>query len=108
MIYFTTEFEINLPLEKESSAYQSKIVSIIEDFLGDLAYKYKDSIKMKYVCGRIQNKFLFNWNNSLFMNDDRRDDPAYVTKQMEKYLKSNSYLKKHNISHIATEYTVKK
>lgn len=107
MIYFATEFEITPPSEKESAVYQSKVTELIEEFLGDLSYKYKESIKMKYVCGRIKNKFFFNWNNSLFMNDERKDDPIYITKKMEAYLKSCKFLRKHNLANIATEYTVK-
>lgn len=108
MIFFTTEFEATLPGEKESNIYMSKITSVIEDFLGDIDYKYKNSISMKYVCGRIHNKFTFKWNDSIYTGDETDTARAIAaTKKMEKTLRSNKFLKKHGISKIATEYVIK-
>lgn len=108
MIYFTTEFEITLPTDKESNIYSSKVMSIIEDFLGDIAYKYKNSIAVKYICGRIKNKFEFKWNDSIYGGTETGAARVKAaSKTMERFLKSDKYLKKHNISNIMTEYVVK-
>lgn len=106
MIYFTTEFEITLPSEKESNIYSSKVMSTIEDFLGDIAYKYKNSISVKYA--KVKNRFIFKWNDTIY--DGPETDEARVkaaTEKMSKFFKSNKYLRKHNISNIMTEYVIK-
>jgi len=105
MIYFTTEFEINLPTEKEKDVYTSKVYSIIEDFLGDIAFKYKNTFGLKYV--QVKNRFFFKWNDSLYTGPETGEARVkMISKTVEQYFRSNKYLKRHSVRNIATEYNI--
>lgn len=105
MIYFTTEFEINLPTPNEKEVYLSKVYSQIEDFLGDLAYKYKNTFEIRYA--EVKNKFTFKWNDSIYTGNETGEERVKaISRMLERSFRTNKFFKKHGIRSIATEYNI--
>ena len=109
MIYFTTEFELDLPTEKDEDEYNDKVFALIDEFLGEDAYKYRNTYEIKYL--QVKNRFSFKWNDSIikdFSNLEGEDRVRAISKMINKWFRGKKYLKNHHVRNFASEYNIKR